>query len=102
MNKILTAILLVALIAFWWNAAAPPDHHPVPGKITFDGQAVENALRVDQSEAFQEERVSISMEEAAQFTVRIDRRPMTISRMSLASSAFISNGGNNSHGTTTV
>ena len=55
MNKILTAILLVALIAFWWNAAAPPDHHPVPGKITFDGQAVENALRVDQSEAFQEQ-----------------------------------------------
>jgi hypothetical protein len=55
MNKILTALLLVALIAFWWIAAAPPDYHPVPGKITFGGQAVENAQRVDQSEAFGEQ-----------------------------------------------
>lgn len=48
----IAACVAFGALALWWIAAAPPEHHAVPGPIHFDNRAAEAARAVDRSADF--------------------------------------------------
>jgi len=50
-KALFTAFILISACS-WWFAATPAKHHPVSGKIIFSEQAIQAALKVDQSSQF--------------------------------------------------